>query len=177
MGLDFITILSNSIGSVVGGAASKTYNGISALSSGTNSSFNKNYFNNLTIDIVTQGIDGQRIKISNKIKSDDINNISLIDAIQNAYMYDNACSLISGLEYAKSVITSTSPKNNSSSNQDNSENSTDKDTSLKTTNQPILYSYDKNNKITPNDLNNKKSTPNKNKNTYEFQFPDIAPLR
>lgn len=96
------------------GAISKAANtaralsGIAAIFSGWRAEVNADFFNNLTIQVISKGIEARRKEIYDQIQVDrkeaDLTAYSVQRAIGDAAVYHYNCSLIAGLEHAGQSI-------------------------------------------------------------------------
>jgi hypothetical protein len=84
-------------------SAARVLSGIAAVLSGWRAEVNEAYLNKLTVQVVTNGIEGKRNDILTAIskrQKESLVDYSLQRAIADAATYHHNCSLISGLEHA-----------------------------------------------------------------------------
>ncbi len=85
----------------------RALSGIAAIFSGWRAEVNADFFNNLTIQVITKGIEARRKEILEQILKDRDNDLvtySVQRAVGDAATYHYNCSLIAGLEYAGQSI-------------------------------------------------------------------------
>jgi hypothetical protein len=85
----------------------RTLSGIAAILSGWRAEVNEAYFNKLTIQVITSGIEGKRKEVLTAIinrQKETLLTYSLPGAVGDAAMYHYNCSLIAGLEHAGQSI-------------------------------------------------------------------------
>jgi hypothetical protein len=85
----------------------RALSGIAAIFSGWRAEVSADFFNNLTIQVVTKGIEAKRKEIYNQMLVDregDLSQYSVQRAVGDAAVYHYNCSLIAGLEQAAQSI-------------------------------------------------------------------------
>lgn len=102
------SLLMSGAGAIVThGATANAFSGVAAAATGINSEYDKAYFNELSINVITSGIDKKRSAILGKIISErknDLVDYSAHRAISEAIEYHGACSAIAGLSAADSSL-------------------------------------------------------------------------
>ena len=81
----------------------RALSGAAGITSGVRAEFNNDYFQNKTIQVITDGLESKRQEIYEKILEDreqDLEKYPVQRAIKDAIKYHENCSLISGLEQA-----------------------------------------------------------------------------
>ena len=86
----------------------RALSGIAAIFSGWRAEVSADFFNNLTIQVVTKGIEARRKEIHDQMLTDrkdaDLSQYSVQRAVGDAAVYHYNCSLIAGLEQAAQSI-------------------------------------------------------------------------
>lgn len=106
--LGFLTTAAGAAGAIVTGGASQILAGTAAAASGTRAEFNQDYFYDITVSTIFEGINSRRASTYEKIKKDRQNesfsDYSIETAVKDAISYHSECSLITGVqELGKSV--------------------------------------------------------------------------
>lgn len=87
--------------------AARVLSGTAGISSGVRAEFNSDYFNTLTVEVITKGIDKARTDLLSQIKDyrdGEIAAYTVERAVADAIIYHTRCSLIAGLEEASKSI-------------------------------------------------------------------------
>lgn len=86
----------------------RALSGVAAIFSGWRAEVSADFFNNLTIQVVTKGIEARRKEIHDQMLADrkdsDLSQYSVQRAVGDAAVYHYNCSLIAGLEQASQSI-------------------------------------------------------------------------
>lgn len=104
--LGALTTVVAGAGAIVTGPATavRALSGSASIVSGVKAEFNETYFQNKTIQVLTDGIEAKRKELYEKIlevrEGKDIEEYTVEAAIKDAITYHDACSLIAGLEHA-----------------------------------------------------------------------------
>jgi len=87
--------------------AARVLSGTAGISSGIRAEFNSDYFNTLTVELITKGIDKARTDLLTQFKDyrkGEIAAYTVERAVADAIIYHSRCSLIAGLEEASKSI-------------------------------------------------------------------------
>ncbi len=107
-GLGVATTLAGIGGAITSGVyTSKYLSGLSGLFGGTRAEFNQDYYANLTVNVIVDGIEIRQQEVFRQISSGQdmpIERYSVESAIKDAIFYHNQCSLVSGLQAASEAI-------------------------------------------------------------------------
>lgn len=99
-----LTTAAGAAGAIVTGVdAARILAGVAAVFSGVRAEFNESFFQRLTIQVITEGLEARRREIYSQIQPrqrTDIASYPLEAAVKDALDYHSACSLIAGLEHA-----------------------------------------------------------------------------
>ena len=90
-------------GAIFTGGTSQALSGVAGIISGVRAEFNQDYFQMLTIQVITDGLGKKRQEIYTKILNDRKGNLTeypVERAIKDAIFYHDNCSLVAGLEQA-----------------------------------------------------------------------------
>lgn len=90
-------------GAIFSGGTSQALSGVASILSGVRAEFNEDYFQMLTIQVITDGLEKKRQEIYTKVLDDrekGLTEYPVERAIADAIRYHDNCSLVAGLEQA-----------------------------------------------------------------------------
>lgn len=100
--LGFLTTATAAAGALVTGGTSQILAGTAAAASGTRAEFNQDYFYDVTVATIFEGIESRRDASYDKIKKDrqseSIADYSIETAVKDAIAYHTECSLVAGVQ-------------------------------------------------------------------------------
>lgn len=106
--LGWLTTAAGGAGAIVTAeAAARALSGIAAIMSGFRAEVNETYFHNLTIQVLTDGMEKKRQEIYQEISKNQqkkVTDYPVEKAIGDAIFYHDHCSLIAGLEFSAASI-------------------------------------------------------------------------
>lgn len=82
--------------------------GLAGITSGVRAEFNSDYFKNLSIEVITKGINSRRqrqLDAMHERRCQPLHDYTILAAVRDALEYHGSCSIISGLEEASDSIT------------------------------------------------------------------------
>ena len=114
IGFGWLTTAAGGAGAIVTAeAAARALSGVAAIMSGFRAELNEAYFHNLTIQVLTDGMEKKRQEIYREIRENQQKNVTdypVEKAIGQAIFYHDHCSLLAGLEFsAESIKRATNP--------------------------------------------------------------------
>ena len=108
IGLGWLTTAAGGAGAIVTAeAVARALSGVAAIMSGFRAELNEAYFHNLTIQVLTDGMEKKRQEIYRKIRENQKENVTdypVEKAIGDAIFYHDHCSLIAGLEFSAASV-------------------------------------------------------------------------
>ena len=106
--LGWLTTAAGGAGAIVtAAAAARALSGVAAIMSGVRAEANEAYFHNLTIQVLTDGMEKKRQEIYREIRENQQKNVTAYPvekAIGDAIFYHDHCSLLAGLEFSAASL-------------------------------------------------------------------------